>query len=39
MTKEKCKCGKIATWCYLPKDTLYCDDCVSRGCSCNVTKL
>lgn len=36
MTKEKCKCGKIATWCYLPKDILYCDDCVPRGCGCNI---
>ena len=35
--KEKCKCGKKATWIYMPGggDDFKCDDCVSRGCSCN----
>ena len=34
----KCKCGKIAVWCYMPgeKDCFCCDDCVPRGCSCNI---
>jgi len=33
----KCKC-KIAVWTYLPSedDRYYCDDCVPRGCSCNI---
>jgi len=43
MEKYKCvKCGKLATWCYMPgfasseseKDDYLCDDCVPRGCSC-----
>jgi hypothetical protein len=36
--KKKCKCGKIATWLYMPaeEDWFCCDDCVPRGCSCNV---
>lgn len=33
-------CGKIAVWHYMPSDhpeyVDLCDDCVSRGCSCNV---
>lgn len=31
------KCGKIAEW-FGPSDSEedYCDDCVPRGCSCNV---
>lgn len=40
MNKEKCSCGKMATWIYAPghgdgSRPFYCDDCVSRGCSCN----
>ena len=39
MGKEKCKCGKVAVWMYMPSDGLYCDDCISSkddiGCSCN----
>jgi hypothetical protein len=35
MTKEICKCGKPAVWFYMPGSSLYCDDCVPRGCSCN----
>lgn len=43
----KCiNCDNIATWYYMPYDgndedeyhieeSFYCDDCVSRGCSCN----
>jgi len=39
--KEKCKCGKMAVWCYMPgygdnSSSYHCDDCVPRGCSCNV---
>ena len=39
--KEVCrKCGKVATWVYIPGyqgggSPFSCDDCVSRGCSCN----
>jgi hypothetical protein len=40
----KCfKCEKIAVWYYAPDNTkdhkdnsYYCDDCISRGCSCNI---
>lgn len=34
--KKKCKCGKIATWYYMPGDNDWacCDDCVPRGCIC-----
>ena len=34
--KIKCKCGKIATWYYMPAEEEWacCDDCVPRGCSC-----
>jgi len=34
--KIKCKCGKIATWYYMPAEEKWacCDDCVPRGCSC-----
>ena len=40
MSKELCDCGKTAVWCYLPgfssgDNPHFCDDCVSRGCSCN----
>jgi len=36
MSKIKCKCGKIATRCYMPSehDWFCCDDCVPGGCSC-----
>jgi hypothetical protein len=35
--KALCKCGKIAVWEYMPKSYVYkCDDCVPRGCSCNI---
>jgi hypothetical protein len=27
---------KDATWMYAPGDMYACDDCVPRGCSCNV---
>ena len=35
--KIKCfKCSKIAVYYYLPRneDEYYCEDCISRGCSC-----
>lgn len=40
MSKELCDCGKIAVWCYMPgfssgSNPHLCDNCVSRGCSCN----
>jgi hypothetical protein len=40
MNKELCRCGKIAVWVYSPgygggMSPFSCDDCVSRGCSCN----
>ena len=29
--------AKIATWEYMPRSfEYYCDDCVPRGCSCNI---
>lgn len=41
---HKCyKCDKMAVWYYMPADKLriemeyyYCDNCVPRGCSCNI---
>lgn len=32
------KCNRIAVWHYAPSDGKgnYCDDCVPRGCSCNI---
>lgn len=40
------ECGKEAKWLYMPgdeesslEDGFYCDDCVSRGCSCNEESL
>lgn len=38
-----CECGKMAVWFYMPsrdaeKDS-YCDDCVPRGCSCNMSPI
>ena len=45
MAKEKCDCGKMAVWLYLPgfgnnSNPYFCDDCVMSpedkiGCSCN----
>lgn len=40
MAKEKCDCGNVATWMYMPgygKDQrpFHCEKCVHRGCSCN----
>lgn len=42
--KCKCECGNEAVWVYSPSrepDPYYCEDCVPRGCSCNLnyTKL
>jgi len=37
--KEVCSCGKPASWIYGPKsdgNPYACDDCVPRGCSCNM---
>lgn len=37
--KAKCQtCGALAVWELAPADSFgeYCDDCVPRGCSCNV---
>lgn len=38
LNKEKCKCGAIAIWLYMPgaasEHPFYCDDCVDRGCDC-----
>lgn len=28
--------AKMAVWCYMPSTGDYCDDCVRRGCSCNI---
>ena len=35
---KMCGCGKPAKWVYMPSsdgDSLKCEDCVPRGCSCN----
>ena len=37
---QKCDCGKVAVWVYMPGysgggNSFSCDDCVHRGCSCN----
>ena len=41
--KHKCsKCGKMATWYYLPSTrgrSFFCDDCVPRGCTCNIDNI
>lgn len=43
INKEKCDCGNVAIWLYLPSysgeqiNDFYCDSCVSRGCSCEWT--
>ena len=39
MEKEKCDCGAVAVWCYMPGysgggNPHHCEDCVPRGCSC-----
>jgi hypothetical protein len=37
--KIKCNsCDNIATWMYMPgnENYCYCDNCVPRGCSCNI---
>lgn len=33
-----CACGKMAVWAYAPagSEDYCCDECVPRGCSCNV---
>lgn len=33
-----CKCGKLAIWWYMTDEIsdVFCDDCVPRGCGCNV---
>ncbi len=37
-----CSCGVKARWLYMPsysgvqKNDYYCEDCVPRGCSCNM---
>lgn len=38
MSKILCKiCNKnMAVWIYMPKNYFYCDNCVPRGCSCNL---
>lgn len=38
--KEKCDCGNMAIYCYMPGysgggNPYHCSDCVSRGCTCN----
>ena len=36
---KQCKlCFKVAVWVYIPHDNMgyFCDDCVPRGCSCNI---
>ena len=30
------KCHNKAVWFYMPGTEKYCDDCVPRGCSCNI---
>jgi len=40
--RKCCKCGKLATWTYMPSGNgqrWYCDDCVNRGCTCNLRDL
>ena len=39
MEKVICKCGNVAVWCYLPTDACYCDECVPRGCDCNIYNI
>ena len=35
-TIAKCKCSNVAVWWYTPGTDMYCEDCVHRGCSCNI---
>jgi len=40
MSKELCSCGQVAVWDYMPgfsngNSSVFCDDCVPRGCYCN----
>jgi hypothetical protein len=42
--REKCDCGKDAIWVYAPGYTsgdnpYHCDDCVPRGCFCNINYI
>ncbi len=38
--KLKCKCGRVATWLYMPNESHYCcDDCVPRGCTCWIESI
>ena len=42
MDKEYiCECGKTAVWMYMPgrEEDVACDDCVPRGCSCNMEPI
>ena len=44
MQKEICDCKKEATWCYMPgysenQNPYWCDDCVPRGCTCNMYSI
>ena len=36
----KCECGNTAKWVYMPatqpENPYYCDECVSRGCTCGI---
>ena len=39
---EYCDCGRKSVWVYMPGGDYnhhYCDNCVPRGCSCNVEYL
>ena len=34
---DKCDiCDSKAVWFYMPGKSQYCDNCVPRGCSCNI---
>lgn len=43
LRKHRCsKCNKIAVWLYMPSSNgrhFFCDDCVPRGCTCNVDNI
>lgn len=45
MMTNRCDCGNIAVWLYMPSysgeqhNDFYCDDCVPRGCSCNMEPI
>jgi len=36
MAKQMCACGKVATWMYMPRSKVYCENCVPRGCICQI---